>query len=286
MTAAPEEETMGCCLSGCGAPLPVERARLATARGGRFNGVNETHKLLQSHRSIRKFVDEPLPDDTVAEIVRCATAAATSSNLQATTVIRVRNPDTRARIAEVAGGQEHIRTAGAFLVWCADFARPGLACEIGGGSTTTGMTEQFIIATVDVALAAQNAVVAAESLDLGICYIGAIRNDPQTVADLLELPDHVYPVFGLCIGVPDQDPEVKPRLPIDLVLKEEVYGKTGLDVERERIAAYDETMREYYRSRTGGTKESSWSEEMARLLDGERRPHMRQFLADRGFDMR
>ena len=248
--------------------------------------MNETIKLLQSHRSIREFVDGPLPDETVAEIVRCGTAAATSSNLQATTVIRVRNPETRARISEVASGQEHIRTAGAFLVWCADFARPGLACEIGGGSTTTGMTEQFIIATVDVALAGQSAVVAAESLGLGICYIGAIRNDPQTVADLLELPDNVYPVFGLCIGVPAQDPEVKPRLPIDLVLKEEVYGKPGGDAERDRIADYDETIREYYRTRTGGTKESTWSGEMARLLDGERRPHMRQFLADRGFDMR
>ena len=240
-------------------------------------------KLLQAHRSIRKFTDEPIPDETVAEIVRCGTAAATSSNLQATTVVRVRNPETRSRIAEVAGGQRQIETAGAFMVWCADFRRPGVACEMAGGSVTTGMTEQFIIATVDVALAAQNAVVAAESLGYGICYIGAVRNDPQTVADLLALPDHVYPVFGLCIGVPDQDPETKPRLPIDVVLKEEVYGT---DDRRDRIADYDEQMREYYRTRTGGTKDSSWSEEMAGLLDGERRPHMRQFLADRGFEMR
>ncbi len=245
--------------------------------------MNDTHKLLQSHRSIRKFVEETLPDETVAEIVRCGTAAATSSNLQATTVIRVRNPDTRAKIAEVAGGQQHIVTAGAFLVWCADFRRSGVACEMGGGQMTTGMTEQFIIATVDVSLAAQNAVVAAESLGLGICYIGAVRNDPQTVADLLELPDHVYPVFGLCLGVPDQDPEVKPRLPLSVVLKEEVYGEGD---DRDQIEDYNETMREYYRTRTGGTKESTWSEEMARLLDGERRPHMRDFLADRGFEMR
>lgn len=245
--------------------------------------MNEIHKLLQSHRSIRKFTDEPLDDETVAEIVRCGTAAATSSNLQATTVIRVRKPETRAKIAEVAGGQRQIETAAAFLVWCADFRRPGVGCDLGGGTMTTGMTEQFIIATVDVALAGQNAVIAAESLGLGICYIGAVRNDPQTVSDLLQLPDHVYPVFGLCLGFPDQDPDVKPRMPIDVVLKEEVYGD-GED--RERIGDYDEQMREYYRSRTGGKKDSSWSEEMAGLLDGERRPHMRQFLADRGFDMR
>ncbi|MGI9616950.1 MAG: oxygen-insensitive NADPH nitroreductase [Acidimicrobiales bacterium] len=249
--------------------------------------MNEIMKLLQSHRSIRKFTDEAIPDETVAEIVRSGTAAATSSNIQATTVIRVRNPETRASIAEVAGGQKQIESAAAFMVWCADVRRSAIACRNAGGSVTTGMTEQFVIATVDVALAAQNAVVAAESLGYGICYIGAVRNDPQTVSDLLELPEDVYPVFGLCIGVPDQDPEVKPRLPLDLVLREETYdgGDAGPD-EVARIGDYDDEMRAYYRSRTGGRKESSWSEEMAGLLDGERRPHMRRFLANRGFELR
>jgi nitroreductase len=245
--------------------------------------VHEIHDLLRSHRSIRKFVEEPLPDQTVSDIVRSAQAAATSSNLQATTVIRVRNPETRAAIAEVAGGQPQIESAGAFLVWCADLARTRKACEMAGGSMTSGMTEQFIIATVDVALAAQNAVVAAEAQGLGICYIGAVRNDPQRVSDLLQLPDDVYPVFGLCIGEPAQDPEVKPRLPVEVVLKDEVYDDAG---DEALIRAYDDTVREYYRTRTGGRKDSSWTEEMASLVDGERRPHMREFLSKRGFEMR
>ena len=245
--------------------------------------MNDVHQLLRSHRSISKFTDEILADETVAEIVKSGLCAATSSNLQATTVIRVKNPEVRARIAEVAGGQRYIETAGAFLVWCADMHRTRRAAEMAGGSMTSGMTEQFMIATIDVALAAQNAVVAAESMGLGICYIGAVRNDPQTVSDLLELPRDVYPVFGLCLGVPDQDPEVKPRLPVEVVLKEDVYS---FDEEARQIADYDETMRGYYRARTGGTKESCWTEEIAGLVDGERRPHMRQFLADRGFEMR
>lgn len=245
--------------------------------------MEDIHKLLRSHRSIRKFTDEPLADETVADIVQTGLTAATSSNLQATTVIRVRDEEVRGRISEVGGGQQQIISAPAFLVWCADLHRTRMACEMAGGSMTSGMTEQFIIATVDVALAAQNAVIAAEAMGLGICYIGAIRNDPQVVADLLELPDDVYPVFGLCIGHPDQDPEVKPRLPLDIVLKEERYDDTA---DRDRIAAYDEEMREYYRSRTGGTKDSSWSEEMAGLVGGERRPHMKGFLAERGFDLR
>ena len=245
--------------------------------------MHEVHQLLRSHRSIRKFSDEPVSDEMAADIVKTALTAATSSNLQATTVIRVRNEETLGRITEVAGGQPQIVGCPVFLVWCADLHRTRVACEMAGGSMTSGMTEQFIIATVDVALAAQNAVVAAEAEGLGICYIGAIRNDPQVVTDLLDLPDDVYPVFGMCIGHPDQDPEVKPRLPLEVVLKEEVYDDEG---DTDRIAAYDEEMRSYYRTRSGGTKESSWSEEMARLVEGERRPHMKDFLARRGFDLR
>ncbi len=245
--------------------------------------MHEIHQLLRSHRSIRQFTDKPVSDELVADIVKTGLTAATSSNLQATTVIRVRDEKTRGVISEVGGGQTQIVDAPVFIVWCADLHRTRLACEMAGGSMTSGMTEQFIIATVDVSLAAQNAVIAAEAEGLGICYIGAIRNDPQVVTDLLELPDDVYPVFGMCLGYPDQDPEVKPRLPLDVVFKEERY-EDGRD--QDRIASYDEEMRQYYRTRTGGTKESSWSEEMAGLVGGERRPHMREFLARRGFELR
>jgi len=250
---------------------------------GSLRPVNDVLTLLRSHRSIRRYTDEPVDDATVADIIRCATAAATSSNVQATTVIRVRRPEVRARIAEVAGNQRQVTEAAVFMVFCADLRRAGAACAVQGVAPTPGMTEQFIIATVDVALAAQNAVVAAESLGLGACYIGAVRNDPQTVSDLLELPDHVYPVFGLCLGRPAQDPDVKPRLPLEAVLMDEVYRDDDVTA---HIAAYDDTMRAYYGTRTGGNKDSCWSAEMAALVGTERRPHMRTFLAARGFELR
>ncbi len=245
--------------------------------------MNHVHELLLAHRSIRAFTDQVLPDETVAAIVACGLAAATSSNVQATTVIRVRDEGTRQRIAEVAGGQQHIVHCGAFLVWCADLHRSAQAALLRGETMNAGQTEQFVIATVDVALAAQNAVVAAESLGLGICYIGAIRNDPAVVTELLGLPDQVYPVFGLCLGWPGADPQVKPRLPLAATLMEETYTKEG---EIAHIEAYDETMRAYYGARRGGSKDSSWSQEMAGLLGKERRAHMRGFLAERGFEMR
>ena len=226
---------------------------------------------------------QTVADELINEIVLCGQAAATSSNIQATTIIRVRDSLKREKIAALAGGQEYVATAGAFLVFCADLHRAQLACEMQGGDFVEGMTEHFIIATVDVALAAQNCVVAAESLGLGICYIGAIRNNPQTVTELLDLPRHVYPLFGMCLGYPDQNPELKPRLPLSVVLKEDSYQNAD---DLEGIKAYDEQIRMYYKNRSGGTKDSCWSEEMRALVGKESRPHMRKFLAERGFTMK
>ncbi|MEM9604997.1 MAG: oxygen-insensitive NADPH nitroreductase [Pseudomonadota bacterium] len=246
--------------------------------------MNDVIALLRAHRSIRKFRDEPVDDETVATLIACAQAAATSSNVQATSVIRVRDPDTRDALATLAGGQPYVASSSVFLVFCADLYRARLACAVQDTEMVEGMTEHFMIATIDVALAAQNAVVAAESLGLGICYIGGLRNNPEEVSTLLGLPDQVYPVFGLCIGHPDQDPEVKPRLPLPAVLMEERYQAD--DDSRAHIAAYDDTLRAYYRSRTGGKKDSSWTEEMAGLTGKESRPHMRGFLTARGFARR
>ena len=240
-------------------------------------------QLLRSHRSIRKFTDEPIDDKLITEIIQCGQAAATSSNLQATTVVRVRNTETRREIARAAGNQEYVATAGAFLVFCADLNRPRLACEMQSGDFVAGMTEHFIIATVDVALFAQNCAIAAESAGLGICYIGAVRNDPEVVSALLELPDQVYPVFGFCLGYPAQDPEVKPRLPVSVVLKEERYDDSGTT---SGITEYDKQLRAYYHTRTGGNKDSCWTREMAALVGKESRPHMRGFLKSRGFAMK
>ena len=111
------------------------------------------------------------------------------------------------------------------------------------------MTEQLLVASVDAALIAQNVVVAAESEGLGICYIGGIRNNPQEVSELLNLPEHVYPAFGLCLGYPDQDPEVKPRLPLAAILKQDAYDDSD---DEALVASFDDTMHQYYQERKIG----------------------------------
>ena len=245
--------------------------------------MNEVIKLLKSHRSIRKFSDKAVDQETIHAILESGQAAATSSNVQATTVIQVNEAEHRETLATLAGGQKYVASAGAFMVFCADLKRSAQACASQGGEFSQGMTEHFIIATVDVALFAQNCAIAAESLGLGICYIGGLRNNPAEVSELLQLPENVYPVFGFCIGYPEQDPEIKPRLPLSSVLMQDTYNESAL---QPGIDAYDEHIRAYYRSRTGGKKDSCWSEEMRALVGKESRPHMRAFLESKGFTMK
>ncbi len=190
------------------------------------------------------------------------------------------DPANRSKLAELAGNQKYVEMAAEFLVFCADLKRAGNYCDAYDKPFEGDFTEHFIIATVDVALMAQSLVTAAESVDLGICYIGGLRNNPGPVSELLQLPKGVYPVFGLCLGYPDQDPEVKPRLPVPVVVKQDVYNEEG---DQESIADYDESIREYYRTRTGGGHGISWSEQVATLLSEKSRPHMREFLAGQGF---
>ncbi|BBF66522.1 oxygen-insensitive NADPH nitroreductase [Acidithiobacillus ferridurans] len=245
--------------------------------------MNETFALLKNHRSIRQFTDQPIEVALVQDIVRCGQHAASSSNVQACTVLQITDADLRSQIAHWAGDQDYVRSAGAFLVFCADLHRSSGICHRAGTEFVAGMTEHFIIATVDVALFAQNCVIAAESLGLGTCYIGAVRNHPQEISTLLELPDQVYPVFGLCLGYPKQHPNLKPRLPLSVVLKENRYNETA---DPGDIAHYDARMNEYYLHRSFTRKDSHWTQEVAGLLGREARPHMRAFLQQRGMNSR
>ena len=237
-------------------------------------------ELLKSHRSIRKFTDQAIAPELLEDLFLAGQAAATSSFLQGSTIIRVTRPENRAKLAEMAGGQKYVETAAEFMVFCADLKRAGNYCEAYDKPFEGNYTEHFIIATVDVALMAQSLVTAAESVGLGICYIGGLRNNPGPVSELLDLPRGVYPVFGLCLGYPDQDPEIKPRLPVPVVVKQDSYNEEG---DQDAIASYDEVIREYYRTRTGGGHGISWSEQVATLLSEKSRPHMRDFLAAQGF---
>lgn len=215
-------------------------ARYGSAEAQHGVILNDTIAGLLAHRSVRAFVDRALPEGLIETLVAAAQSASSSSNLQTFSVVAVESPATKARLAQVAGGQKHVTEAPLVLVWLADLARLE---EIGrrAGAPTGGLAflETLFVGIIDAALAAQNAVVALESLGLGSVYIGALRNRPQEVAELLGLPANVFAVFGLCVGYPDpaRPADVKPRLPQRLVLHRERYDASLPQPELDRYEA-------------------------------------------------
>jgi len=147
--------------------------------------MNDIIQLLQSHRSIRKFSNTPVTPEQLDAILGSAQMASTSSNMQAYSVISVTDMALRQQLAVLAGNQAYVSECPLFLVWCADLHRFAQAVHRHADTPVSGNAENFLVATVDAALAAQNAAVAAESLGLGVVYIGGIRNNPAEVSQLL-----------------------------------------------------------------------------------------------------
>ena len=235
---------------------------------------------LLAHRSIRKFTADPVSDADLARWVRAGQAASTSSHVQAYAAIRVRDPDTRARLVELTGGQPQVAEAGAFLVIAADGRRHQL---IGAdlGSPPAENLESFLVSVIDATLFAQNLVVAAESEGQGICYIGGLRNDLPAVTELLELPTGVFPLYGLCIGTPAEDPAVKPRLSVAGVLYEERVPDD--ETVRKSIAAHDDEMAEYYSSR--GLDGRNWSGGVVRKRRVAHRDRLDEYYTSQGANL-
>lgn len=256
--------------------------------------MTEISELLTEHRSIRRFKDRPVSESLFKTIVRAAQCASTSHHVQAYSLIRVDDPDTRKPIAVLAGPQPWVEQAPLFLVVCADLTRLIACGEKQAPNPSLGWTELFMVATIDAALFAQNLMTAAESRGLGGVYIGGIRNDPETVCDLLKIPDQACPVFGMCLGYPDDRPEIKPRLPIEAILKKETFDqlypsdadvKDNGDLDR-LMQKYDETMKTYYATRSKNMKDQIWTSLMAQFIQTDQRPHMKAFLEKKGFNHR
>lgn len=242
--------------------------------------MNEVMKLMQSHNSVRSYTGESIDETMLEEIIACGQAAASSSFIQAYSIIRVTDQDKRRLIAEASGEQSWIIDAAEFLVLCADLQRVNYASQKSGQGELQGYTEHFLAATVDTALMAQNMMLAAESCGLGCVFIGGIRNDPQVTVDALQLPEHVYPAFGFCLGWPAQRNAVKPRMPVSSVLHQNTYD---LEAVSSQVDEYDSLMAEYYGSRNSNAKSSDWSAPTTRAIQGKRREHMLAFLQARGF---
>lgn len=178
---------------------------------------NATVDTLLERRSIRKFKPKPLPDDVVETLETVAQHAASSQFLNDWSAIRVTEPAAKKRLAEI-GGQPYIATAPLLYVFVLDehrnaaiAARKGV--EVASDAFTLNGSYRFTQAQNDAVLALHAMETAAYSLGLGCVILGSLLNDVPALIDLLNLPEYTYPVLGIAIGKPDQEPAIKPRMP-------------------------------------------------------------------------
>lgn len=223
--------------------------------------VNVVLEQLLRHRSVRNYVPRALPPGTLEALTAAAQSASSSSNLQAWSVVAVEDAARKARLAELAGNQAHVRDAPLFLVWLADLARLAqIAATQGQRAAGLDYLELLLVGVIDAALAAQNTVVALESLGLSTVYIGGMRNRPEAVAAELALPPGVFAVFGMCVGYedPGRPAQVKPRLPQAAVLHREQYS---LPAQVQPVRDYDTVMARFYASQ--GLRQPDWTSHSA-----------------------
>lgn len=244
---------------------------------------------LLAHRSVRQYADTPLPEGLLDTLMAAAQSASTSSNLQVWSVVAVQDDARKSRLASLAGGQAHVAKAPLLLLFLADLSR---LRRIGAArqAATPGLDylESFVLGIVDAALAAQNTVVALESLGLGCCFIGAMRNKPEEVAAELNLPPECFVVFGLTVGYPDpaSETEIRPRLKPQAILHREQY-EPAANGEEATVAEYDAAMHRFQHSQ--GMRSIDWSRQATSRVGSPEaltgRHRLREALNSLGFKL-
>lgn len=241
---------------------------------------NPVTEIQNKHVTIRDFLDKDVSEEMVTSILKAARRAPTSSNAQTYSIVVVRNPDTKAKLAELAGGQKHVATCPVFFAFCADTSRLAAACKMHGKELVQG-TETMLVSSVDAALVGMSANTAAESFGLGAVMIGGMRNHPEDVAKLLNLPEGAFVVYGMCIGWPNEEtrPPQKARLQDDLVVHYESYNQAD---PAEKLAEYDKVLAGHY-DVYGNKHEAAWTGPIAGRLSKARRTNLRPELERLGF---
>ncbi|MCL2482239.1 MAG: nitroreductase family protein [Propionibacteriaceae bacterium] len=167
---------------------------------------------LLERKSIRIFEHKPIPDEIKAQLLECAFAAPTCGTQMLYSIIEVEDPVTRARLAKICQNQQFIARAPWLLVFLADCRRWYDCYELAGLDPRPPIMLDMLLAYEDACYAAQNLVVAAQSIGIGSCYIGLIHSDHDEVVKMLDLDEYVIPAAVLILGytTPRQQRRRKP----------------------------------------------------------------------------
>ncbi len=255
-----------------------------------------TLETLLNHRSIRKYTGEPISQEMLLAILEAGRAVSTSSFLQAVSIVRVTDPAKRTAFRQISNdmseeaynqalaegkrlGHGYVESCAEYLIFCMDGYRHKQLAP----TAQLDWTEVSLIGSIDAALMAQNILAAAESLGLGGVYIGSVRNDIRRASELLDLPEYVVPLFGLCLGHPDwsapMNQSQRPRLPLEVLVSTDSYTKPSDDT----LQAYNDVVKAYYHGRK---IEMDWAAQIAATFGKPVRPDILPFLQDKGFNKR
>ena len=251
-----------------------------------MKGINETIWTQLSHRTIREFKDQKISNEVFELLMEVARRTATSTGMQACSVIRVTDQEIKNKIAEVCK-QEYVAKAPELLIFIVDQYRNNqIAKEKNCFVENAKDMDRFFAAFTDACIMAQNVVTAAESLGLGTVYLGSILNDSEKICELLKLPELTFPVIGLGLGYPNQDPQIKPRMEMRLRVFENKY--TFFENYLDEIKEYDEEMRVYYDLRQPDRPVGSFSNQVVTRLKQSmpKRQEILNAVRKQGFDLK
>jgi len=243
--------------------------------------TSETIECLLNRVSVRKYSDQPVTEETIEAVLKAAFRAPTSSNIQSYTAIVVRDPETKQKLSVTVNNQRHVALCPVFIAFCADLRRIEYAMNLHQHNLDNNNLEVGLVSSVDAALVGMSAYLAAESVGLRGLMIGAVRNDPEKVGEILGLPKRVYCVFGMCLGWPAEFPPQKPRMDTSMTIHYEKYD------EKATVAAmgdYDKALAEHYTSRGVATTPDSWTHDIDNKFAARQRDKLREQLGRMGFD--
>jgi FMN reductase (NADPH) len=222
--------------------------------------MNSTIETLLQHRSIRELKGEALDAEVVETLFKVAMRTATSNGMQRYSIIQITDLKLKTEIAELCH-QDYINRAPLLVIFIADCYRNArIAFEQGNKEAMHEHVDKFIEGFTDSNLAAQSMVAAAESLGLGTFYIGSVLNDARKMIQLLSLPKLTMPVLGLAIGIPNQAPNLKPRMQVHHRVFKDKY--TTYESYMETFKEYDEEMQTYYDLRNANQRVDAFSKQV------------------------
>lgn len=248
--------------------------------------MKDTIKVQLEHRTIREFTNEPIPEEIHKQLVQVARRTATSNGLQASSIIRVTDIRIKEELANICK-QEYVARMPELWIFIVDQYRNGqIAKEKGCHQESIRDMDRFFQGFTDACLMSQNVVNAAESMGLGTVYLGSILNDPARTIKLLNLPKLTFPALGLGFGYPNQAPQLKPRMDMELRMFENGYK--CYDSYMDKIEAYDEIMQTYYDLRNTNQRLDSFSDQVITKLKNVNpvRQKLINVIVDQGFDLK